>query len=900
MITLKCLLLITHLMLETAQASLSKINNLIRGFSKTPNKSVNLSTPFLAIEMGKPEAPIINQLRISQQTNPLLSNLMVNPSSQPQLVPTTQRPKESFTKLEPSLMLETTWDGDVTRKMDPLYNSSSSQKWPQELTKLTTESKMKMTANMSKHLRSASLSKIPPLLAMPSSLPKTSNQMKRMPTYSTFLTHSTQSSLAPRLHSILIHSLLLLSMLNTTHSLTRIDLKTHHIVSYNKPLIAVDDFLKTTLKYNFGTDLYSSAIKYKESFEQLALNFRTPYQPLIEAFRVLFGYLGITPVTHPFSIFLYPTSPCPIEVTQPGSPIQTIGQIFEEIITEGSYEYEALASYWLTHIEDLKFLTRQQVWAFICPSEFAQASIFLPNYSESIYNSSIAFCNSVGYDLKISSYNDTSYQVCNKVNFLVLKAENRRQKRWDSSYVCGWPLVSSAAKVLGGECTTNIDVDSLKSNLHAIQNFSLQNTELIHNLQEQLTIVNARTNLHYNQLLQLVNDINNHQARYIADINNLIEQVRNTTNVQTSQININSIILSYTNSLFRVYQTIVDYRFSYIETLNSIQQHYHFPSEHMHSFNQELLDKLKAYGFTIPIIGNYIPYSYGVVRYLNVTGINFYDLEFDVYIPITRIHYEYDTKYWHSTLSALPIGINLTHVTYNQYQGSAICTDLYCLETPLTGFCREGENYWYCGQHYLKTLHRITNLYTNPTKNVQQAMFIPPHTVYFIRNTSYSLNHGPSNSTGLTGSVMMLTCNSSIQIPGYVFNAADFVSCSDITNNNVFIHGGLHPDDPNFYTFPSQVQQLEEFYNRDITPIITNIHNYQDLFIDSSQDKNLTQQYETLRNDFDMKYKKLLLENQRILQLINNMHSIDSETPIYFYIIIGVLVLFILKLFRII
>ncbi|QVU02396.1 protein 2a [Alphamesonivirus sp.] len=807
----------------------------------------------------------------------------------------TPKPMVNSIRSEKNSMLETIWDGAVMKRMDHLSSSSSNRKWLPELTRLTTVINSKMQTITSIPSVLVSSFKTQPLSVTQFTTTKNLPLKKRMITFVNYPMPSMRSSCVHVKPLIMATALLLLLTLPKANCSTRIDLNTYHLVSYNKPLIVVDDFLQTTLKYNFGSDLYNSAINYKTSFELLLNNFKTPYQPLVDAFRVLFSYLGIEPVSHPFNAYLHADSPCPLQIKTSTGEVKPIGIHFQDILEDGDFQLEPLASYWLKHTEDIFVYTRSQLWSFICPTEFAQASIFLPQYSEHIYNASIVFCKNAIYDKESNAANG---EICNKVNFITPETTLKRSKRWDSSYVCGWPLVSSAAKVLGGECTTNIDVSSLKSSLTAIQNFSNANTELIQNLEAQLSVVNARTNLHYSQLQQLVASINDHQSKYIDDINHLINHVLNTTNTLESRINTNSIVMSYTNSLFRVYQTIVDYRFAYIETLSSIQQHYHYPSEHLHAFNAELLAKLKEHGFSIPIVGENIPYAYGKVRYKNVTGINFYDLEFDIYIPIIKLIHEKDSDYFYSTLSALPIGIQDNLVTYNTYQGNAICTDMYCLESPVQGFCREGENYWYCGQHYVKTLHKITSLYTKPSNYSDSAMFIPPHTMYFVRNTTYSLNYGPSHKA-LAGSVILLTCNSTIQIPGYNFNTKDFVSCSDMNVDNVFIHPSLRVNSSNFYIQPTQIDQLEKLYKRDISPIVEHIQKYEPIVLNTTQDEKLQQQYEALKNDFNTKIAALILENKRINALINNIHSIKSETSIFLYIAIIIIVIIILKFLRI-
>ncbi|AVM80375.1 ORF3 [Bontang Baru virus] len=812
------------------------------------------------------------------------------------LAPTSPNPMVSATKSDLNITHETSWDGERMKRLDQVSSSSSSQKWYPALTKSTIGVKLKEQTVFSILSVLVYLFKTQPSNATQSSIMQTSRTTRSPTTSKTYLTHSMQFFSAHAMPLNLVPYLLLLLMLNQANCSTRIDLSTHHIVSYNKPLIVVDDFLKTTLKYNFGTDLYNSAINYKTSFELLLNNFKTPYRPLVDAFHILFSYLGITPVSHPFRDYLFETSPCPLKITTTTSNVTTIGAHFTKILEDGDLAMEPLASYWLRHTDDIHVYTRSQLWAFICPSEFAPASIFLPDYTPTIYNIATSFCKAISYDNTLS---DPEAEVCNKVNFITPKRAQSRRKRWDSSYVCGWPLVSSTAKLLGGECTTNIDIGSLKSSLTAIQNFSAQNSELINDLQSQLSVVNARTNLHYNQLQQLVTDINEHQIKYVTDINNLISQIRNNTNKMKARVSINSIIMSYTNSLFRVYQNIVDYRFAYIETLSSIQEHYHFPSEHLQAFNIPLLAKLREHGFSIPMINSNIPYSYGKVKYINVSGINFYDLEFDIYIPVIKLPHENDSSYFHSTLSALPVGINNSLVTYNTYQGNAICTDTYCLESPVNGFCHEGEGYWYCGRHYIKTLHKITSLYTMPTKFAESAMFIPPHTMYFVHNTSYTINHG-SSLQALAGSVLMLNCNSTVQISGYSFNSSDFVSCTTMNENNVFIHPSLRQSDENFYIPPTRVDLLEKLYTRDVLPIIKDIQQDRSITIDTTDDEQLQQQYETLKNDFNAKYAALNIENKRIYALINSMHSIHNETSYVLYLVIAIIVFIVLKFIRLI
>lgn len=78
-----------------------------------------------------------------------------------------------------------------------------------------------------------------------------------------------------------------------------------------------------------------------------------------------------------------------------------------------------------------------------------------------------------------------------------------RFKRWDSSGVCGWPVISSAAKFFGGECYANPDTTAIKDVLHGLNNLSETYNAVFKNLQSQIVISNEKAQAHYQQLTTL-------------------------------------------------------------------------------------------------------------------------------------------------------------------------------------------------------------------------------------------------------------------------------------------------------------------------------------------------------------------------------------------------------------
>ncbi len=684
-------------------------------------------------------------------------------------------------------------------------------------------------------------------------------------------------------------------MVSQVSSYTRIDLKTHHIVSYEKPLVIVDDFLQTTLKFSFGSDIAQRLTYYKSSFNQLVTAFKVPYQPLLDNYLVLFNYLGIKPISRTAREFFHLNRTyhkCPIQATT--ADIAVIG---DQLGLAETQPVKAFYQYWEERLERLRFYTRSHFWHTFCPRDYTAIKLVLADYNEQVYNGSVKWCAANGYDMKINHYNTSEYYPCDTVQWQHDPLPHKRTRRWDASQVCGWPLISTAAKLFGGECTTNVDVTALKQNLRDMQYFAENNTNLISNLQHQLEIVNARTNLHYEQLQQLVLAIHEHQNSFIVNLNNLVAEIQDQEKAQSDRIGLNSIIISYTNSLFRVYQTLVDYRFAYIEILNSIEQHYHYPSSHFQHLDPEILKRLEAVGYTIPIHEGLVPYAYSKVRYDLVPGYKFFDLSFDVFIPVIKtamVTSYVDEKFFYSNLSPLPLGVDANNSIFSTYIGPAICNQERCFSTPINGFCREGENYWYCSREYFETLHEIRPVYTRPLPHTSDVVFVPPHTVYFVRNTTYIL--GMLNYKAFAGTVLILTCDSVFKTPHTpTITTHSYLDCTNITTKSAFIS-----DNPEPFIPIVDIAKLEQLYFNTTLPTLklnTQSFNYT---LNITDDAILSQQYDKLKQEFNEKISQLSIENLRILQQIHSMKAVEGGSSFIFYIIVGVLLLFALKFLHII
>jgi len=54
-------------------------------------------------------------------------------------------------------------------------------------------------------------------------------------------------------------------------------------------------------------------------------------------------------------------------------------------------------------------------------------------------------------------------------NLYPIKSHYKRNKRWDASYTCGWPLAYSDLKLAGDECEFNSNNDNIKTCLNGFK-----------------------------------------------------------------------------------------------------------------------------------------------------------------------------------------------------------------------------------------------------------------------------------------------------------------------------------------------------------------------------------------------------------------------------------------------
>jgi len=489
---------------------------------------------------------------------------------------------------------------------------------------------------------------------------------------------------------------------------------------------------------------------------------------------------------------------------------------------------------------------------------------------------------------------------------LVERKDNIRVRRWDSSYVCGWPLVSSAAKLLGGECTTNIDLNSLKTTLNSIQNFSSDNTHIIENVEKQLKMVNERVNTNYKIIQDLVVQLNQNTKVTADVIKNLHYQMMSLTTNLTQVIRTNSLLNHYSTILFRLNQFVVDFRFRYIETLDAFVNHIQFANHHFEYLDADLESQLNRIGFTVPRYANLVPYAYSSVRYLPSTSNHFSNIEFSIYIPVIRqnaIQTEGNT-YRHATLSPLPVNTN-NRTLIPRYSGPAICNETICFITPLHGFCRYDSNNWYCSSDYFKTLTPLTQDFLIVPKTSAIAMYIPPQSVYFSDNIQYDLDGDERRYTSQispAGSLLHLSCTSVLLTVNATtelrIGKNQHLSCQETNYTNRYlitkhIPGiSINKDIPQVpIRSVKYIAYQDDYYSKLLNDTLQNISVYK------LNSNNSDQPITDLANQIQDKIEALELANIAIHNRINSMKSIGS-TPIWFYFAMFILLIVLARMLR--
>lgn len=669
--------------------------------------------------------------------------------------------------------------------------------------------------------------------------------------------------------------LITLCTLTTSQAFTRIDPHTYHLVSYNKPIIVVDDYIQTKFSYDYGDQLIAHRDTYVKYFNSL-LN--TQYdiflENILDTYLLLLRKINLKPVLYHSNIFVsteqVPDVHCLISYNN--IPLHKYMQ-----------SYPALLKYW-TDV-DKSFYSIPHFLAHLCARDFEQVSGLLPNYSERLFNQSNQVCEQLSSVTRTVIDSRCEHARFQPIHEVILS----RKPRWDSSYTCGWPLISHLAKILGGECTSNVDLTSLKTNLREIQDFSINNTHIITDLESQLKIVNKRVGLHYNQLQELIKSLNTGHDNLLKALQSLTTSFEIATNDLAHDIYENKLAINYISNLFKIMDVIFDIRLSYMETLDAVINQHMYANLQPAKINLQLYDELNNIGYTIPTIDRIVPYIYTNINYYSPKATHFFNIEFDVLIPVVKL--QHTKQYFESVVSPLPIiSANGLETIYNTYQGSAICNVTHCLAAPVKGFCHETPKFTYCNHNYINTLQTIPETFTSHKQDTPSVIFIPPYTFYFPRNVTYYLNNRQYDA--LTGSILIVNCTTQLTIQDKTYKISEQLACFDTSFVDIQPTYVIDPPaDEYTYDFanvsiPLHDGKLQhEYHMKKLSPI------YQQLHTDvvDKMDQDLESKIDQIDTLISSKVSQLEIKNKFIQSQINSMHATaGSGIPWFWIIVIGI------------
>lgn len=674
---------------------------------------------------------------------------------------------------------------------------------------------------------------------------------------------------------------LLSQLILPINAFTRIDLDTSHIISYDKPLVVVDDFIKTTIHYDFGKTMLNSFDDVNTTMYTLLDNYDVAFDSQLHTTHSIMQQYG-----RHFKLW------SAVEILH---TITCGGKTLADILNGYKCNGDILpCGDWISSHEMIRLFFTYKHFYTIFNSD-----------NDPLFHTYFPYLSSTDRD-KLRDV------ICLPTDGLLyaplitdFDEPKIRNRRWDSSYTCGWPIVSALSKIVGGECSTNIDVNALKQNLKTIQDFSQNNIGLIDDVSKQLKIVNQRVSKQYTVMEDLIKNINDNQAKRLLGFANAIKSLKKGVEKNRHAILYNGLAL-------RLYQSIVDFRLSYIETLDAFQNNHRYGTVKQLPLDENLQSQLNSIGYQIPMHSKRVPYSYSEIRYLTVYGSGFYDLEIDVYIPVVSTTFDpYETIYHAAYLSPLPISHG-NNTFLNRHSGPAICDQNKCLRSPVNGFCYHDGQHFFCLRQYIDSLQPIGLDFDISNGTQTQPMFLPPNTVYFPSgDIRYFLTTQKPNSfdvdfvnvTSLPGTLLYLDCKTIFEYVDshghtVTYDMTRQLHCTKliqatnvyITTNTTVTTGYVPLSGEKFDAYAElQQQRLDKLLNTTLIPFS----------VKNVDDMKLNQQFESLNKQYLNQKQQQKLLNEQILQQISDMKAADNSTPIWFYILFAAAIVFIIKIFLI-
>lgn len=380
-------------------------------------------------------------------------------------------------------------------------------------------------------------------------------------------------------------------------------------------------------------------------------------------------------------------------------------------------------------------------------------------------------------------------------------------KRWDSSVACGWPIVSSGAKFLGGECAISPQLDALKSTLHMSQTILEKHNDFISNLSSRLSLSDERATNNYAMLLNLVNatkSINTDLHIYATDVTFL-----NYTLSLYNNFHLDLIHFINTHELFvRNFDDFLStFSFGTITGTATL----------MRNFTSSVVDALQFLNKTlaVPTSAHFFTEN---VDYKHVFG-NVFDMSVRVYIPYNDGPPK--SQFVHRSFTSLPYRGYDGHC-YLSSSHDLLCTAQNCYHFTSLDDCMflSSHQAYYCPKYVLLGLAAAPRYRTVTCRTFSfDPVSVLYRHVYFPDSTKLSVLDCASKSISAVhnippGSVVEFSCGTYFKSGNLTF---DFCSCTDIKAAMLYVPSYYNVDSPlkrGIYSIPLTAE---------VAPLLNNI-----------------------------------------------------------------------------
>jgi len=412
-----------------------------------------------------------------------------------------------------------------------------------------------------------------------------------------------------------------------------------------------------------------------------------------------------------------------------------------------------------------------------------------------------------------------------------------RNKRWDSSFTCGWPLVSSFTKLVGGECEMTTDISAVKTSLNTLNTMVGQQNVVLDNFHKSFVIEHKQVYKLATELM-LVNknlkQLTTLTKSFIVDANDAMANI--TQSIICNSININA---NYLNSkLLQIVDTFDSNYNRFLAMFTIDKNNDNLPNFSLTSFASSQLLK---YG----VFTDFRHAKFIVLNTERTLIDNFSEIKFNGLLPLNdNITIDDKPDGYILNFENLYMTDNKNSCLTSSFSGLALCTTTLnrrCMKVEyLTSCIKSSVGDYYCARYIIDFLPYIRFHIRKTTCSNLYDKFDVPDGLYSGRNLELiaqpcqGSSKEPFNLTLISGTYTTLPC-------GYTYE----------TNYSF--------EPLRFCRSDCAVESVEDIYHY-VPPIITEIINSIKTLDRSSVGVN-TQSYQT----------NLLTIQDKITEYTNNL-----------------------------